>query len=203
VEERNRLSREMHDTLGHHLTSTAVQLEAAQRLLPEQSERAATILGEVRLEVRQALTELRQTVSRLREPVEAELDLPQALRRMIERFQAANGLQVQLELPGETCTMTAAQRLALFRAAQEGLTNIQRHAQATSACLRLVCSSDEIRLELLDNGLGLPVEGVTSLSGFGLRGLAERAAALGGEAHLENAPGGGAVLSLRLPRGDE
>ncbi len=204
VEERNRLSREMHDTLGHHLTSSAVQLEAAQRLLPGQSERAAAILGEIRSEIRQALAELRQTVGRLREPVETELDLVLALQRMVERFQSASGLQVRLELPNEPCSMSPAQRLALYRAAQEGLTNIQRHSQATDACLRLTCTPEEIRLELQDNGQGLPVDGLGAPSGFGLRGLAERAAALGGKASLENAPGGGpgrgAVLSVCLPR---
>jgi signal transduction histidine kinase len=200
VEERNRMSREMHDTLGHRLTSSAVQLEAAQRLLPGQSERVTNMLGEVRQEVRQALTELRQTVGRLREPVETELDLPQALQRMVERFQSASGMQVRLELPHEPCTMSPAQRLALYRAAQEGLTNIQRHAQAAEACLRLDCSPEEVFLELHDNGRGLPMDGLETTLGFGLRGLQERAAALGGEARLENAPEGGAVLSIRLPR---
>lgn len=200
VEERNRMSREMHDTLGHRLTSSAVQLEAAQRLLPEQSERVASILGEVRQEVRLALADLRQTVSRLREPVEAELDLPQAILRMAERFHSASGLQVNLDLPDEPCPMSPSQRLAFFRAAQEGLTNIQRHAQASEANLRLVCTPEEIRMELRDNGKGLPMDGPDTTSGFGLRGLSERAAALGGEAHLGNAPGGGTVLLLRLPR---
>lgn len=202
VEERNRLSREMHDTLGHRLTSTAVQLEAAQRLLPGQSERAAGMLGEARQEVRQALVELRQTVGRLREPAETELDLPQALQRLAERFQAASGVQIHLQIAQHTCVVTPAQRLALYRAAQEGLTNIQRHAQASQVSLRLDCTTNEIRLELLDNGKGLPNGGLNSVAamGFGLLGLAERAVALGGEAHLENAPGGGAILSMRLPR---
>jgi signal transduction histidine kinase len=96
--------------------------------------------------------------------------------------------------------MSPAQRLALFRAAQEGLTNLQRHAGASQACLRLVCLSAEIRLELQDNGQGLAPEMPASSIGFGLRGLQERAQALGGEARLENAPGGGAILWMRLPR---
>lgn len=201
VEERNRLSREMHDTLGHRLTSLVVQLEAAQRLLPEQSERAARMLGEVRQEIRQALAELRQTVGRLRDPVETELDLPHALRRLAEKFQVASGLQIHLELPQDPCLLEPAQRLALYRAVQEGLTNIQRHAQAGEARLRVTCTHDEIRMELQDNGQGLhPVGAEASPPGFGLRGLSERAASLGGEVRLENAPGGGAVLTLRLPR---
>ena len=208
VEERNRLSREMHDTLGHRLTSSAVQLEAAQRLLPTDRERAGMLLGEVRQEIRQALTELRQVVGRLREPVESELDLPQALLRMVERFQSASGIQVYLELPEAPCPFSPAQRLALYRSAQAGLTNVQRHAQATEARLRLSCTADEICLELSDNGAGLPErdhndgelnEPTRSYAGFGLLGLQERAAALGGTVRLENAPGGGAVLTVCLP----
>ena len=221
VEERNRLSREVHDTLGHRLTSSSVQLEAAQRLLPADRERAGQLLGEVRQEIRQALTELRQVVGRLREPVESELELAQALQRMVERFQSTSGVQVRLELPDEPCPLSSSQRLALYRAAQEGLTNVQRHAQASEACLRLLCTPEEMRLELSDNGQGLhqaedlPAEAhpghvntqadnslvVThTYAGFGLLGLQERAAALGGTAFLENAPGGGALLTVRLPR---
>ncbi len=202
VEERNRLSREMHDTLGHRLTSSAVQLEAAQRLLPGQSERASNIIADVRQEVRQALAELRQVVGRLREPVETEMDLAQALVRMVDKFKSASGLDVRLELPDMLCPLTPSQRLALFRAAQEGLTNIQRHSQATEACLRLLCTSDEICMVLHDNGQGLPAGGLSLTSGYGIRGLTERADALGGEARLENSPDGGAVLSVCLPRSD-
>jgi len=200
VEERNRLSREMHDTLGHRLTTSAVQLEAALRLLPEQSERASNIIAEVRQEVRHALAELRQTVGRLREPVETEMDLEQALVRMVDKFKLASDLEVNLDLPDEPCLVTPAQRLALFRAAQEGLTNIQRHSQATEARLRLICTPAEVRLVLQDDGRGLPTGGLVSTSGFGLRGLKERADALGGEVVLKNSSDGGAELSVCLPR---
>lgn len=201
-EERNRLSREMHDTLGHHLTSSAVQLEAAQRLLPEQSERAAAMLGEVRQEVRQALVEVRQFVGRLRQPAESELDLMQSVKRMARRFQDASGLKLRLELPQEECPILPAQRLALYRAVQEGLTNIQKHAQATEVTLRMTCDAEAIRLELQDNGCGLPEGGLEAeqVKGFGLRGMVERAAALGGEVRLENVNEGGVRLTVWLPK---
>lgn len=199
LEERNRLAREVHDTLGHRLTSSAVQLEAAGRLLPTNPAKSASIIDAVRGQVREALKELRQTVGRLREPVEIELSLPQALRRLGESFSAATGLTVSLELPETLCTITPPQRLALYRTAQEGLTNIERHAQANQAWLRLVCLPDALRIEVDDNGQGLS-DAQTDNSGYGLRGLQERAAALGGSVTLGPRPGGGTRLALSVPR---
>lgn len=197
IEERNRLAREMHDTIGHRLTAAAVQLEGAERLATRDPEQAAALIGAGRQQVREALHELRRTVGRLREPVEIELSLPQALRRLAAGFQEATGLVVHLELPETVCEMTPAQRLALYRTAQEGLTNIQRHAKARQAWLRLECSDDRLILHVSDDGCGL-AEG-TSGNGFGLRGLRERAAQLNGTVILANRPGGGAILTIQLP----
>jgi signal transduction histidine kinase len=202
VEERNRLAREVHDTLGHRLTSTAVQLEAAERLASRDPQKTAELVGNARQQVREGLQELRQTVGRLRAPLEIELSLPQALTRLIQGFQAAGGLAVQLELPETTCETTPSQRLALYRAAQEGLTNIQRHAQAKQAWLCLVCEPGELRLELRDDGIGVSGDLSPDTHSFGLRGLRERAAALGGEVVLEAVDGGGSRLVMRLPVSD-
>lgn len=199
VEERNRLAREVHDTLGHRLTSTAVQLEAAERLAARNPEKTAELVGSARQQVREGLQELRQTVSRLRAPLEIELSLHQALTRLVQGFQAANDLQVILELPETICETTPSQRLAIYRAAQEGLTNVQRHARANQAWLRLVCEPGELRLELRDDGIGFSGEASPEKLGFGLRGLRERAAALGGEFTLEAVDGGGSRLVMRLP----
>ena len=197
IEERNRLAREMHDTIGHRLTTAAVQLEGAERLAARQPERAIALIGAGRQQVRDALQDLRATVGRLREPVEIELSLPQALRRLAATFQEATGLVVHLELPETACEMTAAQRLALYRTAQEGLTNIQRHAAARQAWLRLECSADRLALHVSDDGRGLAAG--SSGSGFGLAGLRERAAQLNGAVALADRPGGGATLTIQLP----
>lgn len=218
VEERNRLAREVHDSIGHRLTIAAVQLDAAERLTlsmgagaggrgdpgrrdpapaANEPERAAALIGAGRQQVREALQDLRRTVGRLREPVEIELSLPQALRRLAAGFQEATGLAVHLELPEEACEVTASQRLALYRTAQEGLTNIQRHAAAHQAWLRLECSSGRISLQVMDDGKGLPPSKPDT--GFGLAGLAERAAQLDGAITLADRPGGGAILAIQLP----
>jgi signal transduction histidine kinase len=197
VEERNRLAREMHDTIGHRLTVASVQLEAAQRLCPTDAERAASLVGTVREQVREALGELRATVATLRSPVEADLHLRSALRRLIEHFEAATGLTVHRVLPDELPPLPDAHRLALYRAAQEALTNIQKHAVASHVWLVLSTSDDTVTLLVSDDGQGVTVS--HSNGGFGLRGLRERAAQLGGELHLEPRPGGGTQLSFRLP----
>ena len=197
AEERNRLAREMHDAVGHRLTVTAVQLEGAQRLIPTDPDRAARMIGAVRDEVKQALAELRRTVATLRAPLEVDLPLTHSLARLATAFQDATGLNVHLTLPEDLPSIPEAGRLALYRAAQESLTNAQRHAKAKNIWLSLQTSNDNISLTAADDGLGFPVSmnGV----GFGLRGLRERAAQLGGELHLESRPGGGAQLRFCLP----
>jgi signal transduction histidine kinase len=197
IEERNRLAREMHDTLGHRLTVASVQLEAAQRLCPTDSERAAGLVGTVREQVREALSELRATVATLRMPIEADLQLRSSLRRLMAHFEEATGLTVNRILPQEMPHLPDGYRLTLYRAAQEALTNIQKHAEAQQVWLVLSTSDDAVTLLVGDDGRGLTLS--RDATGFGLRGLRERAEQLGGELHLEPRPGGGTQLSFRLP----
>ena len=158
------------------------------------------MIGAGRQQVRDALQDLRLTVGRLREPVEIELPLPQALRRLAAGFQEATGLAVQLELPENACEVTSAQRLALYRTAQEGLTNIQRHAAAHQAWLHLECSPGRISLQVIDDGCGMIAgNGLPDGSGFGLAGLHERAAQLDGAITLSDRPGGGTILAIEFP----
>jgi len=197
VEERNRLAREMHDTVGHQLTVAAVQLEGAQRLISRDPERASRMVGTVREQVRDALSELRRTVAALRQPEGTDLPLPEALQQLALSFQEATGLRIHLALPDGMRELPPGHRLALYRTAQEGLTNIQRHAHAQDAWLNLSWEDRAVRLTIGDNGVGLgpsPQE-----SGFGLRGLQERATQLGGHLCVEARPEGGAQISMSLP----
>jgi signal transduction histidine kinase len=197
VEERNRLSREMHDTIGHRLTVASVQLEGAQRLCALDPERAAVMVGTVRGQVREALTELRSTVATLRAPVEADLHLRSSLSRLMAHYEQATGLTVHGVLPDEMPDLPDTHRLALYRAAQESLTNIQKHAAAEQVWLVLTVRDNAVTLLVSDDGRGLSLTG--DQGGFGLRGLRERADQLGGDLHLEPRPGGGTQLSFRLP----
>lgn len=196
AEERNRLAREMHDTLGHRLTVATVQLEAAQRLISQDPPRAAGMVGVVREQVSEALSELRRTVATLRAPLAEDLQLHSALQRLVRHFEAATGITVHLLLPDEWPELPDPYRVALYRVAQEALTNVQRHAQARDVWLQLAWQDGMVSLLVGDNGVG-PSRDVEQL-GFGLRGLRERAAQLGGEFYVEPRPGGGTQLSLRL-----
>jgi signal transduction histidine kinase len=191
----------MHDTLGHRLTVAAVQLEAAQRLCPSDPERAAGMVGTVREQVSEALRELRATVATLRTPVEADLELGSALRRLAEQFERATGLEIHRVVPDALPSLPDPHRLALYRAAQEALTNVQRHAGAEQVWLVLSVSGADITLLVSDDGRGLRLS--HGEAGFGLRGLRERAEQLGGAVHLSPRSGGGTQLSFSLPLSQE
>ena len=196
-EERNRLSREMHDTLGHRLTVSAVQLEGAQRLIPRDPERAAGMVETVREQVREALSELRSAVATLREPLETDLPITTALQRLASSFDRATELTVHSDIPVELPRLSTAQRMALYRAAQEALTNVQRHAQAQQVWLQLETKQNCVALIVSDDGIGFPTE--TKEAAFGLHGMRERAAHLDGELHLDTREGGGARVQFILP----
>jgi signal transduction histidine kinase len=204
AEERNRLAREMHDALGHHLTVAVVQLEGAQRLISTDPDRAARMIGTMRDEMKEALAELRRTVAALRGPLEDAEGAPfeAVLTRLAQTFQDSTGLAVHLDLPDAFPTLPARHRLALYRAAQESLTNAKRHAAAQQVWLTVSAAQGHITLTAADDGKGLgdPVE--TREGGYGLRGLRERAAELGGELALEMRPGGGAQVRFSLPTPD-
>lgn len=197
AEERNRLAREMHDTLGHALTMAVVQLEAAQRYLASDPARSDRIIGTVREELRGALSDLRRTVAALRMPLEAELPLNQSLARLAQRFEEASQLPVHLALAAEPPGLTVEHRLAFYRAAQEALTNIQKHARAQQVWMTFTAGDDHATLVVSDDGVGLGHPGAQV--GFGLHGIRERVASLGGEVYLDERPGGGVQLHCRLP----
>lgn len=127
AEERNRLAREIHDSPGHHLTVASVQLEAARGLLTVDPARARAQMGKTQQSVKEALREVRRSVRALR-PGELEREpLAQSLRALIEEFEATTALPVEFKVEGVT----------LYRAAQEALTNVQKHAHASRVELAL------------------------------------------------------------------
>lgn len=204
AEERNRLARELHDTLGHRMTVALVQLEGAERLAEREPARAAEMIGVVRDQLQSGMEDLRASVSALQRPREGAESLRAALEGLAADFRAGTGVDVALVLPEEDAGLDALgpeRRLALFRAAQEGLTNVQRHAGATRAWIALEPAGAEggwlLRVE--DDGRGIDPAAAAEAEGYGLRGLRERAAALGGRTSVEPRPEGGTRLALRLP----
>lgn len=197
-QERNRLAREMHDTLGHRLTVSSVQLQAAERLIAPDPERAREIITTVRGQISEGLGELRRTVATLRAPVEADLALAPALRRLAAGFGEATGIAVHLDLPEEMPNLPASHRHAFYRGAQEGLTNIQKHAAATDAWVTLARRNGAVALTICDNGVGLDAS-AGDAPGFGLQSLHERAVQLDGTLDISTRPGGGVEIVMTLP----
>ncbi len=201
AQERNRLARDVHDTLGHQLTIAAVQLEGAQRLIPTNPERASQMVGTVREQVRAALYELRRMVATLRAPLNEDMPIIQALKKLVGDFESATGIRIHLLLEETFPQLPDAKRQAIYRAAQEALTNVHRHAHARDVWLQLIHAPQSITLLVGDNGIGIAEDQANT--GFGLRGMRERAVQLGGELFLDSRVGGGTQLTFCLPLSEE
>lgn len=128
AEERVRLAHEIHDGLGHHLTALHVQLQAAARLLEHDPVRAAQALHLCREAAQAALTEVRQSVAMMRSNPLADQPLPVVIKRLVHDFSRVASFQIRFEQAGEIGEISPAMAMTLFRAAQEGLTNVQKHA---------------------------------------------------------------------------
>lgn len=196
AEERNRLAREMHDTVGHRLTAAAVQLQAVERLAESDPPRAAGMAANARGQVRAALADLRATVAALRAAPEEDMALDTALPQLLAEFEASTQLRCRLTLPDPMPDLPASHRHTLYRGVQEGLTNVQKHAAASEVRVSLAPAGATWVLRVADNGCGPRSDGAP---GFGLLGLRERAELLGGQAALEAIPGGGSALVVTLP----
>ncbi|MBT3322026.1 MAG: sensor histidine kinase, partial [Anaerolineae bacterium] len=199
AEERNRLAREMHDTLGHRLTVAIIQLEGAERLVDEEPERARIMLGTIKEQMRAAFSELRQALATLREPLHADIPIANALKSLGENFQEATDIKVKMAFAHNIPELPNEYRVAIYRAAQEALTNAQRHAKAETIHISLLLNEKDQTLDLRvkDNGIGFPDK--ANKIGFGLRGIQERASQLDGIMRLEANPNGGAQICLCLP----
>ena len=186
LEERTRLARDIHDTLAQGLTGIVVQLGAAQRALVVAPDESREHLALAQRMARESLAEARRSVWNLRAPALDRGDLADALRSVAVR-PLGSDVVVTFELTGEPWPLTTAIESTLLRVAQEALANVARHSQATAARLALVYTADSVQLSLSDNGVGFDPQaaaedGITPgpWGGFGLIGMRERVAALGG-----------------------
>ena len=194
IQERNRLARDIHDGVGHHLTVVQMQLEAARAVIrTTEPDRLDAMLATAQDQSGQALAEVRRSVAALREHRPA---LAEALQTLAAEATEA-GVATELEVLGRPRAIRAEVDETLFRAAQEGLTNVRKHADATSTTVVLDFSDeDHVRLEVRDDGRGLPE---TPDDGFGLTGLRERMANLGGRISLDATGASGLTLTVEVP----
>ena len=194
-EERNRLAREIHDSVGHHLTVVNVQLEAASKLLSRDPGRAAEAVARAKGAASEALSEARRAVRALRPgAVERRAGL-RALDDVVREFRDS-GVAVSFEVTGEGRPLPRETELVLYRTLQEGLTNAFKHSGAGRVDVRLDTRGERVRLSVMDDGRGVGGEPV---GGFGLSGLRERVEAARGVMRAGDAPGGGFALEVELP----
>lgn len=196
--ERNRLAREIHDTLGHYLTVVHVQIQAAQAVRESDPQRSRAALEKAQALTQEGLREIRQSVATLRaSPLDNRL-LAEALMEVVGEHRNS-GLDCQLTVRGSPRALAPAAALTLYRAGQEGLTNVRKHARATRADLELdFLAASHVWLRVVDDGVGAPA-GVEASSGFGLLGLRERAQLLGGRVLAGGGSGTGFVLEVEVP----
>lgn len=198
AQERNRVARDIHDGLGHNLTVVQMQIKAARAVLPSQPARADEVLAKAQSQAEEALLEVRRSVGALRDRQPA-VPLPEALRTLAEQTSAA-GVPTEVGVTGPTRSLHTEAEESLFRAAQEGLTNVRKHARATRAELVLDYSQPAVvRLEVRDDGAGTAGDGRAAQQGFGLLGVRERTAHLGGRMTLESVAGRGSTLRVEVP----
>ena len=203
AEERNRLAREIHDSLAHYLTVANVQLEAAEKLGVERAQKALEHVRRARRLTLECLQDVRRSVAAMRAATLEELAIEPSLRRLASEFAESTGLSVQLRVDlGEDAQLPPELAQALYRAVQEGLTNVQKHAQASEVDVTLRRARESVTLEIHDNGVGTTVTAnghQSDSSGYGLVGLRERVALLDGELSFGPSPGGGSCLRLSIP----
>lgn len=199
TQERNRLAREIHDDLGHYLTIVNVQIEAARLTLDSDPARAMDALTKAQELAKRGLASVRESVSALRvSPVENR-PLEDAIAELVNETEM-DGLTSVFQLVGDARPVEPKTALVLYRAAQEGLTNVRKHAKASCVDVTLDFSRPGyIRLTVQDDGSGA---GDTS-GGFGLIGIRERVQLLGGEFHVDTAPGKGFLLEVSVPVAEE
>lgn len=202
VEERIRLARDIHDGLGHHLTVLNVQLQAAGIQLETDPKAAAEALGICRQEAKKALEEVRRSVAVMRSSPLNGTTPEEALEKLIQEFSRNTPFDPIFEVSGDPYPLSPPVSMTCFRTVQEGLTNVQKHARdARQVSVCLAYHPGEILIRVSDDGRAGTEEGE---EGYGLAGLEERAAQLGGQFKAEAAPSGGFILELILPtRGED
>jgi signal transduction histidine kinase len=207
LRERERLARDLHDSLGHGLATLSIQLEAAQRLYGVDPTRASTLLEQMKELTRGCMEQLRRALAGLRAPGLGEQPLVPAVEKLCGELGTRAGLKVDCTLPRDTEGLPTAVAEALWRVVQEGLANVEKHAKATSARVLLALEPREASVCVTDNGGGIPGNGEGKPGHYGLRGLRERIEGLGGVFSVQTlkaagkdagAPGG-TVLQARIP----
>ncbi|KQZ43332.1 sensor histidine kinase [Duganella sp. Root1480D1] len=199
-QERERIAREIHDDLGGNLTAIKMALAMLAARLPQGDETLQQKAAYVDSLVDRTIDAVHRLTLDLR-PSVLDFGLLPALEWQVKEFEAQAGIACTLQASMKELELDPEQAAALFRIAQEALTNIAKHAQASAVTVKLTRSRGVLTLKIIDNGRGIHPADRAKPDSFGLRGMAERARALGGTLNLGHAAGGGTevAIKIRLP----
>lgn len=202
-EERARISREIHDELGQLLTGIHMQLRCVENQLSGRDDRSLNPLIDELVETSSMIDEVvasvRRIASGLRPLSLDDLGLAAALNGEAEQFSRRTGIACNLELGGSLRPLDPGIEITVFRIFQECLTNVARHAKASSVSASCFATSTLITLQVRDDGVGMETEGVANPSALGITGMTERAAAVGGSLVIHSRAGGGTTIRLEIP----
>jgi len=195
AKERNRLAREIHDGLGHYLTTVFMQIQAARAVSDNDKGRADEILAKAQNLAQEALADVRQSVAALRSPIDGHQLLTEMIGGLLEGARNA-GIVPELIITGNEPALNPRTRWTLYRAAQEGISNACKHAKASHLWIKLDFTQDAcVELDVEDNGIG-PGE---YKEGFGIMGLKERVNSVGGALAIGASATGGFEFNIKVP----
>jgi signal transduction histidine kinase len=198
LEERNRLAREIHDGLGHYLTTINIQLKAAQAVLQDDPKAAMEAINKAQVLSQDALADVRRSVSSLRTDQPAGQKASQAISVLLDGLEE-EGLSIAFRMDGEEIDLPPQIVFTLYRISQEALTNIKKHSLANRVEISLTYQPDQILLQISDNGVGIDPDAIPQESRYGLVGLQERVRMLGGKVEIDSQPGKGFSLLTSIP----
>ena len=198
LEERNRMAREIHDTLAQGFTGIILQLEAAEQALEADANQAQEHINRARQLARESLNEARRSVWALRPQQLEQLSLTAALHRQLESLAQDTGISADFDTNGNESTLTAEIENALLRICQEALANVRKHARATSVRVNLAFQKKVVKLTIDDNGIGFDPSARLE-NRFGLISMRERTRLLGGSMEIRSEKGKGTRLEIELP----
>ncbi len=200
IEERNRLAREIHDTLAQGFTAIGLQLETAEALLEAgaAADKVRQHIGQALQLARLNLDEARRSVMDLRAaPLEGK-SLPEALAALLDEWKSRRKVTAEFEVIGSPRPLPVRIEIGLYRILQEALTNIGRHAYARQVCVQLVMMPDQVRLFVSDDGRGFQPDAAPTHH-YGLIGMNERARLLSGSLEVCSTPGEGTEIEVLIP----
>ena len=200
-EEKTRIARELHDELGQLLTALKMDLSWLRERLPAGDPGLAAKTAQMGAVLDQTVGATRRIAADLRPLMLDDLGLADAANWLVDDFSRRSGIRCEMQLPGNGALgeIDAGTATAVYRALQESLTNIARHAGAKNAWIMLAVENDELHFEVEDDGRGIAPEDLAKARSLGLRGMRERVSYLGGSFEVERAPRGGTRLRAHVP----